>query len=64
MWVGLSWLSCGAGLLAGVVCRGGAWVDTGRTTLSFHGEAGLTGGMLAAAGTFTVTRWLFVAWLM
>jgi hypothetical protein len=57
-------LSCGGGVSARVVCRGVVCVGTGRTTLSFHREAGVTGGMFWALGTFIVTSSLFAAWLM
>jgi hypothetical protein len=53
----------GVGVCAGdVVC-----VCTGRTTLSFHRGAdvtGGTGGMSCAPVTFIVTSSLFVAWPM
>jgi len=61
--LGLSWLFCGDGAAAAVVGGGAAGAETGRTTLSCHGEADATSGVLGAACTFIVTSLLSAAWL-
>jgi hypothetical protein len=59
----LSWLFCGDGVAAAVVCSGVAGAETGRTTLSCHGDADVTSGVPWAACTFIVTSLLPAAWL-
>jgi hypothetical protein len=59
----LSWLFCGDGVAVAVVCCGVVGAETGRTTLSCHGEADVTSGARWAACTFIVTSLLPAAWL-
>jgi hypothetical protein len=61
--LGLSWLFCGDGVAVAVVCCGVVGAETGRTTLSCHGETDVTGGVLWAACTFIVTSLFSAAWL-
>ena len=59
----MSWLFCGDGVAAAVVCCGVVGAETGRTTLSCHGEADATGGVAWAACTSIVTSLFSAAWL-
>lgn len=59
----MSWLFCGDAVAAAVVRCGVVGAETGRTTLSCHGEADVTSGAAWAAGTFIVTSLLSAAWL-